>query len=159
MESGKMTLKMARIDFVAELWQVLEVFRERSEREGIELKIDISQNSIFIAGDKNRLKQALVNVIDNSFKYNKKGGFVRVSLSCNDKSVKVKIEDNGCGISKNDLPRIREKFFKANKSVRGSGIGLAVTDEIVKLHNGEMIIESKIGEGTKTTLILPRNLK
>ncbi len=159
MESGKMTLKMARIDVVNELWQVLEVFRERSEREGIELKINISQNSIFIAGDKNRLKQALVNVIDNSFKYNKKGGFVKVSLICSDKFVEVIIEDNGCGISKNDLPRIREKFYKANKSVRGSGIGLAVTDEIIKLHNGEMIIESKIGEGTKTTLVLPRNSK
>ncbi len=159
MDSGKMTLKMARIDIVNELWQVLEVFRERSEREGIELKIHIPQNSIFIAGDKNRLKQAFVNVIDNSFKYNQKGGFVNVSLRCSDKFVEVIIEDNGCGISKNDLPRIREKFYKANKSVRGSGIGLAVTDEIIKLHNGEMIINSKIGEGTKTTFVLPRNVK
>lgn len=159
MESGKMTLKTARIDIVKELSEVLEVFRERSEREGIDLVIDIPQNTININGDKNRLKQAFVNIIDNSFKYNKKGGFVKVGLECTDKSVKISISDNGCGISKNDLPRVREKFYKANKSVRGSGIGLAVTDEIIKLHGGEMIIESKIGVGTATALVLPRNSK
>lgn len=159
MESGKMTLKTSRIDIVKELSEVLEVFRERSEREGIELIVDIPQNAININADKNRLKQAFVNIIDNSFKYNKKGGFVKVGLECTNKSVKISISDNGCGISKNDLPRIREKFYKANNSARGSGIGLAVTDEIIKLHGGEMLIESKIGVGTQTDLILPRNVK
>lgn len=159
MESGKMILKKARIDIVKELYEVLEVFRERSEREGIDLIVDIPQNSVIINGDKNRLKQSFVNIIDNSFKYNNKGGFVKVQLECSDKNVKIIISDNGCGISKNDLPRIREKFYKANNSVRGSGIGLAVTDEIIRLHGGEMIIESKIGSGTSTTLILSRKNK
>lgn len=159
MESGKMTLKTSKIDIVKELSEVLEVFRERSEREGIELITDIPYSNLTLMGDKNRLKQVFVNVIDNSFKYNKKGGFVKVSLECTNTFVKVIIADNGCGISKNDLPRIRERFYKANNSARGSGIGLAVTDEIMKMHDGEMIIESKIGDGTTTTLILPRNNK
>lgn len=159
MESGKMTLKTSKIDLVKELSEVLEVFRERSEREGIELITDIPYGSLMLMGDKNRLKQVFVNVIDNSFKYNKKGGFVKVSLECANTCVKVIISDNGCGISKNDLPRIRERFYKANNSARGSGIGLAVTDEIIKMHDGKMIIESKIGDGTTTTLILPRNNK
>lgn len=159
MESGKMTLKTSRIDIVKELSEVLEVFRERSVRDGIELIVEIPQNAIHINGDKNRLKQAFVNIIDNSFKYNKKGGFVKVSFECTDKLIKICISDNGCGISKNDLPRIREKFYKANNSARGSGIGLAVTDEIIRLHSGEMLIESKIGVGTQTSLILPRNTK
>ena len=72
---------------------------------------------------------------------------------------KITIRDNGCGISKNDLPRVREKFYKANNSQRGSGIGLAVADEIIKMHDGKMLIESKIGSGTTTTLILPRKNK
>lgn len=159
MESGKMTLKMAKIDIVKELTEVLEVFRERSEREGIELVVNIPHNSLSLMGDKNRLKQVFVNVIDNSFKYNKKGGSVWVSLECSNSDIKVIISDNGCGISKNDLPRIRERFYKANNSARGSGIGLAVTDEIIKMHEGKMIIESKIGSGTTTTLILPRKNK
>ena len=159
MESGKMSLKIAPIDITKELNEVLKAFSERSEREGIELIVEVGNNSIKIDGDKNRLKQAFVNIIDNSFKYNKKGGFVKVRLESTDKAVKIIISDNGCGISKNDLPRIREKFYKANNSVRGSGIGLAVTDEIIKLHGGEMLIESKIGQGTQTVLILPRSSK
>ena len=157
MESGKLSLKNGILDINKELSDVLEVFRERSERDSIELIVELPTNPIKMSGDANRLKQAFVNIIDNSFKYNKKGGFVRVSLQNINNSVKIIISDNGCGISKNDLPRIREKFYKANNSVRGSGIGLAVTDEIIKLHNGEMIIESKIGKGTTTTIILPKN--
>ena len=109
-----------------------------------------------INGDKNRLKQSFVNIIDNSFKYTSKGGYVNIELRVNNSSVFITIKDNGCGISKHDLPKIREKFYKANNSARGSGIGLAVTDEIIKLHEGEMIIESEIGIGTTVSIILPR---
>lgn len=159
MESGKLTLKTSQMDIVKELTEVLEAFGSRSTREGIELIIDIPVRSIIISGDKNRLKQSFVNIIDNSFKYNQKGGFVKVSLNVDNKKVTVSISDNGCGISKHDLPKIREKFYKANNSARGSGIGLAVTDEIIKLHNGELIIESNIGKGTTVSIVLPRNNK
>lgn len=155
MESGKMTLKNERIDIAKELTEILEVFRERSGREGIALITDVPARGITFTGDGNRLKQAFVNIIDNSFKYNKNGGFVKIKLKDSPKNVKIIVEDNGCGISKNDLPRIREKFYKANNSVRGSGIGLAVTDEIIKLHGGEMMIDSKLGKGTVITLVLP----
>ncbi len=159
MESGKLSLKKSQIDIVKELTEVLEVFESRSTREGIDLNVDIPFKSIIINGDKNRLKQSFVNIIDNSFKYTSKGGFVKVKLRVNNSSVFISIEDNGCGISKHDLPKIRQKFYKANNSARGSGIGLAVTDEIIKLHDGEMIIESEIGAGTTVSIILPRNNK
>lgn len=159
MESGKLSLKNGIVDILKELNDVLEVFKERSERENIQLITELPSNPIKITGDANRLKQAFVNIIDNSFKYNKSGGFVKVSLENVNNTIKIIISDNGCGISKNDLPRIREKFYKANNSERGSGIGLAVTDEIIKLHNGEMYIESKIGKGTTTILVLPKNYK
>ncbi len=156
MESGKLTLKTSQMDVVKELSEVLEVFGSRSERESITLQTDIPKNSIIIYGDKNRLKQSFVNIIDNSFKYNKKGGTVKVSLKVDNKNVNIIISDDGCGISKNDLPRVIEKFYKANNSVRGSGIGLAVTEEIIKLHNGDLKIESELGKGTVVTISLPR---
>lgn len=159
MESGKLSLKKSQIDIVKELTEVLEVFESRSTREGIDLVVDIPFKSIMINGDKNRLKQSFVNIIDNSFKYTSKGGSVKVKLRVNNSSVFISINDNGCGISKHDLPKIRQKFYKANNSARGSGIGLAVTDEIIKLHYGEMIIESEIGVGTTVSIILPRNNK
>ncbi len=159
MESGKLSMKFEKIDIVKELVEVLEVFESRSDREGIRLITHIRHKSIIIHGDKNRLKQSFVNIIDNSFKYNHTGGFVKVNLTADNKNVIITVTDNGCGISKHDLPKIREKFYKANNSVRGSGIGLAVTDEIIKLHNGELLIESEIGSGTAVTVMLPRKNK
>ena len=65
------------------------------------------------------------------------------------------ITDNGCGISKEDLPKVKERFYKGNMTRAGSGIGLAVVDEIVKLHHGEFMIESELGIGTKVTIDIP----
>lgn len=155
MENGKMTLKISRIDIVKELSEVIEAFQERAGREGVEIISDISAGHIYTNADGNRLKQVFVNVIDNAVKYNKKGGFVKVSLNRSQNSIVITVEDNGCGISKNDLPKIKQKFFKANNSARGSGIGLAVSDEIISLHGGEMNFESILGAGTAVTIKIP----
>lgn len=155
--SGKLSLNIFQIDIVKELKEVIEAFESRSYRDDIKLISDISINSLTINADKNRLKQSFVNIIDNGFKYNKKGGFVKISLDFDNEIVIISISDNGCGISKYDLPKVTEKFYKANNSVRGSGIGLAVTNEIIKMHNGEINFESTVGEGTTVSIILPRN--
>ena len=156
MESGKLSLKVSEFDIIREINVVIEAFESRSTREGIKIITDISVDSLIINGDKNRIKQGFINIIDNGFKYNKEGGYVKISLETTDDKVIITISDNGCGISRYDLPRVTEKFYKANNSVRGSGIGLAVTDEIIKMHNGEMNIESTYGEGTSVSIILPR---
>lgn len=155
MENGKMSLKISRIDIVKELSDVIDAIQERAERENIEIISDISAGHIYINADGNRLKQVFVNIIDNAIKYSKKGGFVKISLKRLNNNVQITVEDNGCGISKNDLPKIKQKFFKANNSARGSGIGLAVSDEIIALHNGELSFESVLGEGTVVTIKLP----
>lgn len=157
MENGKMSLKISRIDIVKELSDVIEAIQERAEREQIKIVSDISAGHIYINADGNRLKQVFVNIIDNAIKYGKSGGFVKITLKRLNNSIRITVEDNGCGISKHDLPKIKEKFFKANNSARGSGIGLAVSDEIITLHNGEMNFESVIGEGTTVTINLPIN--
>jgi signal transduction histidine kinase len=155
MENGKLSLKVSEFDIVSVLNKVIESFETRSVRDNIKIIKDISVESLIINGDKNRIKQALINIIDNGFKYNKEDGHIKISLEATADKVVILISDNGCGISRYDLPRITEKFYKANNSVRGSGIGLAVTDEIIKIHNGEMNIESTIGEGTSVSIILP----
>ncbi len=156
MESGKFSLKISRIDIIKEIRDVIETFESRSYQDGIKLNVNIDIKSLMINGDRNRLKQSFVNVIDNAFKYNKKDGFIDISVESNNDYITVIIEDDGCGISKFDLPRVTEKFYKSNNSVRGSGIGLAVTDEIIKMHNGELKIESEVQKGTKVSIILPR---
>lgn len=157
MENGKMSLKISRIDIVKELSDIIEAIQERAERENIQIISDISAGHIYINADGNRLKQVFVNIIDNAIKYGKSGGYVKILLKRLNNSIRITVEDNGCGISKNDLPKIKQKFFKANNSTRGSGIGLAVSDEIISLHRGELNFESVLGEGTVVTINLPIN--
>ena len=100
-----------------------------------------------------------MNILDNALKYSRPGSkiFVKAQFIKKDGGdfVKISIADQGCGISADDLPHVKEKFYKANVSVKGSGIGLAVTTEIVNLHNGTLDIDSVEGKGTLVTICLP----
>ena len=106
-------------------------------------------------GDKNRLRQVFINIIDNALKYTDAGGTVRIDAELSDGEIIITIEDSGCGISKSDLPKVKNRFYKANNTVRGSGIGLAVADEIVKMHGGSLDISSELGRGTAVMITLP----
>lgn len=107
-------------------------------------------------GDPNRIKQVFTNILDNALKYTDQGGKVTVNaVIAPDGYLNIYFVDTGCGISSEDLPRVKEKFYKTSINYRGSGIGLAVADEIVKLHNGEIKISSVLGEGTTVKILLP----
>lgn len=126
----------------------------RANKEGIDLKF-INKASETMTVDSNRLKQVFINLLDNAFKFTGAGGNVLFIVLNDDEKVKFVIEDNGCGISEEDLPRVKEKFFKGKNSNSKNGIGLSICDEIIKLHNGEFNIYSKLGIGTKVEVIIP----
>lgn len=128
----------------------------RANKEGIDLKF-INKASGTMTVDSNRLKQVFINLLDNAFKFTGAGGNVLFIVLNDDEKVKFVIEDNGCGISEEDLPRVKEKFFKGKNSNSKNGIGLSICDEIIKLHNGEFNIYSKLGIGTKVEVIIPIN--
>lgn len=155
MQSGRMVLRKEKMDVLAELDEAVFVFRERAQREGIEITYAPPELPAPADGDADRIKQVFVNILDNAFKYTGSGGKVFVSAELLEGTVKVQIKDTGCGIKKEDLPHVKEKFYKANQGVRGSGIGLAVTDEIIKLHGGRLLVDSVEGEGTTITILLP----
>ena len=155
MQSGRMTMRSEPVDVVHELDSAVEVFRDRSKREGINLVYSVPAITAPMSADKNLIKQVFANLLDNAFKYTESGGRVAVFAEKAQGELIVSIADTGCGISKEDLPHITEKFYKANMSVRGSGIGLAVVDEIIKLHNGRLDIASAQGKGTVVTIFLP----
>ena len=96
-----------------------------------------------------------INVIDNALKYSDRGDTVTVSVSEADGFVQVQVADTGCGIASEDLPKVTEKFYKANSTRRGSGIGLAVAYEIVQLHGGSLTVESELEVGTTVTIRIP----
>lgn len=157
--NGGLTLKIQKIDVLAELDEAEFVFKDRSKREGIELIYNVPHLPAPMDGDGNRIKQVFVNILDNAFKYTKQGGTISVSADFEeiednkDKYIlNIYFQDTGCGIDKQDLPHIKEKFYKSNISVKGTGIGLAVCDEIMKLHEGNLDIQSELGIGSTITL-------
>lgn len=158
-QSGRMVLMNEKIDILAEFDETVYMLKERAVEEGKHLLYD-EPEVVYppVYGDRNRLRQVFLNVLDNALKYTPKGGVVaaQVIYSKDEPDViKIIVTDTGCGISAEDLPRVKEKFYKANQTVRGSGIGLAVADEIMNLHHGSLDIESGEGVGTTVTLTFP----
>lgn len=154
-QSGRLKIMFNKIDLLAELEEVIFIFMERSKRDGITLTFNEPENISPIIGDGNRLRQVFINILDNAFKYSNPGGHVTVTIAeINDKAV-VTVKDEGIGISEEDLPKIKEKFYKADQTRRGSGIGLAIADEIIRLHSGTIEITSKVNIGTTVVISLP----
>lgn len=104
--------------------------------------------------DANRIKQVFINLLDNAFKFTGENGEVKVDVFEENKKIVFLVKDNGCGIRKEDLPKVKEKFFKGKNSKSKNGIGLSICDEIIKLHNGELKILSEEGVGTEVFVIL-----
>ncbi len=155
LQSGSFELKTVPMDLLAELEETVLLFRERAAREG--LTVDYIENIYLpaIVGDPARLKQVFINVMDNAIKYSNPGGTIHVEARLIGSIIKIIIEDDGIGISSEALPHVKERFFRANATRPGSGIGLALADEIVRLHGGSLDIRSEEGIGTTVTIRLP----
>jgi len=156
MQSGRLKMKSERIDLLAELDEIVFTMKERALREGIEIIYTVPQYPVPMMGDSDRIRQVFVNVLDNAIKYNEPGGRIAVTAEAQgEMQLEISVSDTGRGIASEDLQYVKEKFFKADNTVRGSGIGLAVADEIVKHHGGNLTIDSILGEGTTVSIQLP----
>lgn len=155
MQGGRMKLNFDRVDVLAELQEAVFLFRDRARRAGVTLQYVESANLPPITADRDRLKQVFINVIDNAIKYSDAGGRVRIEAAGMHEYVQVVISDSGIGIAPEDLPNVKSKFYKADKTRPGSGIGLALADEIVRRHGGFLDIDSTLGVGTTVSVMLP----
>lgn len=154
-DAGIITLRKSVVNLGELLKYIKRQMEPRAERKGITMTIDVDEHLPLIEADENRLKQVFINIIDNSFKFTQKGGYIDIIGRKNENGVLIRIEDSGCGIPEEDLPRVKQRFFKGSNVVSGSGLGLAICDEIVRLHNGKIDIESTVGKGTRVDVILP----
>ncbi len=155
-ESGRMKLSVENFDLSLELYEAVYMYENLLKKERI--KLDYNENGeedYFISGDRHRMKQVFLNVLDNAAKYGADGKRIRVTILRRQNTVVVKVRDFGAGIPEAELPFVKEKFYKGSSKQRGSGIGLAVTDEIVKLHGGALDIQSRPGEGTVVVISIP----
>ncbi|MEG1850138.1 MAG: HAMP domain-containing sensor histidine kinase, partial [Oscillospiraceae bacterium] len=155
MQSGRLKLVIDRIDLLAELEEAVLMYTEKARRESIALTYDEQIESAVVMADKNRLRQVFINIIDNAIKYSNAGGTVHAAVFAHEEYIVISVQDAGCGISPEDLPRVKQKFYKANSTRRGSGIGLAVADELVSAFFGRMELSSEVGVGTCVTIRIP----
>lgn len=154
-QSGHFSLMLTTIDVIAELEDALLIYNDKARKENILLAYNEPEFMCAVVGDKNRLRQVFINIIDNALKYTEPGGSIEIMAEKNDSTVIVSVADTGAGIAPEDLPKVKQKFYKANKTKHGSGIGLALADEIVTRHGGTLDIESEQGRGTTVTIMLP----
>ena len=154
-QDNRLMLQMDTIDILAELGETVLIYQERARALGITLNYFEPDMLPFVYGDKNRLRQVFINVVDNAIKYSDKGDTVSVEAYEEEGEICISVSDTGMGISKEDLPKIKQKFFKANHTRRGSGIGLAVADEIIARHGGTLTIDSEQDVGTTVMITLP----
>lgn len=155
MQSGRLSIKMRLINIVPCLREAADMYREVAKQHNIKMDFVCAKESDNIMGDPDRLKQVFINIIDNAIKYSNDGGSVLIDCHEEEHCVHIRVSDTGVGIPEQDIDKVKEKFFKSNTTVRGSGIGLAVADEIIKQHNGLLFVESKEGVGTTVTVVLP----
>lgn len=158
MQNGHFTLQTANMDILAELGDAVLIYSDKARREKIDIIYEEPEMLPIVFGDKNRIRQVFINVIDNAIKYSSAGDTVTIRATEKDGRIIVSVTDTGCGIKSSDLAKVKTKFYKANHTRRGSGIGLAVADEIISMHGGELDISSSgEGKGTTVKITLPTN--
>ncbi|PWM25863.1 MAG: sensor histidine kinase, partial [Oscillospiraceae bacterium] len=155
MQSGRLKLIIEKIDLLAELEEAVLMYTEKARREQLDLQYEEQIEAAVVMADKNRLRQVFINIIDNAIKYSDAGGQIRILAASEGDFYVVSVSDTGCGISPEDLPKIKQKFYKANLTRRGSGIGLAVADELVTAFGGTLNVQSTLGQGTTVIIRIP----
>lgn len=155
-QDGRMTLQMQTADLRSEFEDTVYMYSSRLSQEGIELEYLENDDEIpEILCDPERLRQVFLNILDNAAKHGGDGKRIEASMSFENDCVVVKIRDFGPGIPEDEIPLVKKKFYKGSSKARGTGIGLAVCDEIVAMHNGTLTLENAEGGGTLVTVSLP----
>ena len=156
MQDGRFTLHVETADILAEFEDTVFMYGSRLKQEGISLHYDGCDEEIpEIPCDVARMRQVFLNILDNAAKHGGEGKRIDASIAHEGTSVVIRIRDYGPGIPEEELPRVKLKFYKGSSKARGSGIGLAVCEEIVTMHGGMLTLENAEGGGTLVTISIP----
>ena len=153
--SGRITIEKDEMSLIDSLNQIGKQLKPRAKEKKLEFSVHYESQLPNIIGDENRIKQVLINLLDNAFKFTDEGGKVSLNATKKGEYIEIVVKDNGPGIHEEVLPYIKEKFYKGKNSKSNTGLGLSICDEIIKLHGGHMEIKSKLKEGTIVIVSLP----
>ncbi|MEH7307659.1 ATP-binding protein [Neobacillus drentensis] len=160
MEAGHIQLTMEEMDITAFINRIIHKFQGLAKDNEIQLYADIANGISSISFDPDRIEQVLTNLIDNAIRHTPKGGSVNLSVTSEDKGIMIRVKDSGSGIPEEDLPFVFERFYKADKARTrgraGTGLGLAIAKNIIDAHRGHISVQSKLGQGTTFSFLIPR---
>jgi GAF domain-containing protein/nitrogen-specific signal transduction histidine kinase len=162
-ESGRVALSLEAIDVGEMLADVREAAlrRSRIESKPLEIELDLAESLPPALADRDRLRQIINNLVENSFNYTPAGGNIKLRARVRGDYLELSVSDNGIGILPEDMPKVFERFYRGeqalNMSVAGTGLGLSIVRQLVEMHGGEILIQSdgSPGKGTLCTITLP----
>lgn len=157
--SNRIKLEKEKVDFTELCIEIKRQLTPRAKSLGIDLLINFEPEHIYALLDPNRIRQVLINLLDNALKFTESGGVVILNLSEDDKNIHFEVIDTGVGIDHEEISLITGKFYKGKNSNSHTGLGLSICEEIVKLHDGEMMISSQLGEGTTIKITVPKGVE
>jgi two-component system, OmpR family, phosphate regulon sensor histidine kinase PhoR len=160
LESGNPNLQMEKVDLSSFLPEIVRDWEKKLTTKQLNMIVDVPPDMSPIRVDRTRLQEAVYNLLDNAVKYSREHCEIRLSARQRDGEIELAVSDDGIGISKEDLPRIFERFYRADKArspdkVRGTGLGLAIVKHIAQLHGGHVEAESELAKGTTIRVLLP----
>lgn len=160
MEAGHLSLNYEEVNMEQFLHRIINKFGGIAKENGVELKGNFEVHDIVVKLDPDRIEQVLTNLIDNAIRYTPENGHVIITLTKTVNGVNISVQDNGAGIPAEDLPFVFERFYKADKARTrgraGTGLGLAIAKNIIDAHNGQISVQSKLGNGTTFSFNLPQ---
>jgi len=161
LESTNPNLQMGTVDLSTFLPEIVRDWEKKFKSKQLNIAVDVPPELPPIYVDRARLQEALYNLLDNAVKYSRERGEIRLSARQHDGEMELIVSDQGIGIAKEDLPRIFERFYRADKArgpdkVRGTGLGLAIVKHVAQLHGGRVEADSELEKGTTIRMILPK---
>lgn len=161
-EQHNFRLTIENIDLVKIVSESIEILSDKANRKDIQIHIHSDEPTLRMKGDPRRLKQIFINIIDNAITYTPNQGDIKIRLNDLQDKVRVTITDTGIGISKEEIPRIFERFYRVDRARSresgGTGLGLAIVKHLMEAHHGYISVESEIGKGTSFHLTFPKEI-
>ncbi|WP_198153327.1 sensor histidine kinase [Thermotalea metallivorans] len=154
LESGKLNLNFEWFDFIDIIEEIWCLYKTKAHAKELHWSLQLNDGIKNIYGDKCRFRQIVINILDNAIKFSKPNGNISIAVSKEDK-IKIMVQDDGIGIPKDKIEKVKEKFYKIDVHKEGSGLGLAICQELIQLHGWNLAIESSEGLGTKVIIEIP----
>jgi len=158
-ESGKMKMEFEPLEILPVVNRCINVLEKSAKEKTLSIKLNIPDKFPKVLGDHKRLAQVFLNLLDNAIKYTPEGGSITVSAASKEKITQIDISDTGIGISEKDLPRIFERFYRVDKAhsreLGGTGLGLSIVKHIVQAHDGQVWVQSMLGQGSTFSFTIP----